>query len=67
MFGALCTREQLIAKLATVAGLWPGEIFAPKWARLNRNMPTFSSGSIVATSTRRRRTIRCGTRRFLMD
>ncbi len=33
-FGALNLRERLIAKLAILAGMRPGEIFALKWGRL---------------------------------
>jgi integrase len=33
-FGALDQRERLIAKLAILAGMRPGEIFALKWGRL---------------------------------
>jgi integrase len=33
-FGALDLRERLIAKLATLAGMRPGEIFALTWGRL---------------------------------
>lgn len=33
-FGALDLRERLIAKLALVAGMRPGEIFALTWGRL---------------------------------
>jgi integrase len=34
LFGVLEVREQLIARLAVVAGMRPGEIFALKWERL---------------------------------
>src|SRR6266852_9697259 len=34
LFGVLDVREQLIARLAVLAGMRPGEIFALKWARL---------------------------------
>ena len=34
LFGVLEVREQLIARLAVLAGMRPGEIFALKWARL---------------------------------
>jgi integrase len=34
MFGALDQRERLIAKLAILAGMRPGEIFALTWGRL---------------------------------
>ena len=33
-FGALDQRERLIAKLAIIAGMRPGEIFALTWGRL---------------------------------
>jgi integrase len=34
LFGVLDTRERLIARLAILAGMRPGEIFALKWKRL---------------------------------
>jgi integrase len=34
LFGVLNVREQLIARLAVLAGMRPGEIFALKWQRL---------------------------------
>lgn len=34
VFGVLGTREKLIARLAVLAGMRPGEIFALKWKRL---------------------------------
>ena len=34
LFGVLGVREQLIARLAVLAGMRPGEIFALKWQRL---------------------------------
>jgi integrase len=34
LFGVLEVREQLIARLAVLAGMRPGEIFALKWGRL---------------------------------
>lgn len=34
LFGVLETRERLIARLAVIAGMRPGEIFALKWKRL---------------------------------
>src|SRR5579863_3553433 len=34
-FGAFVQRERLIAKLAILAGMRPGEIFALTWGRLN--------------------------------
>jgi integrase len=34
LFGVLDVREQLIARLAVLAGMRPGEIFALKWQRL---------------------------------
>jgi integrase len=37
MFGVLELREQLIAKLAVLAGMRPGEIFGLKWSRLEAN------------------------------
>ena len=36
LFRVLDLREQLIAKLAVLAGMRPGEIFALKWCRLER-------------------------------
>lgn len=37
VFGVLAIRERLIARLAIVAGMRPGEIFALKWGRLERD------------------------------
>lgn len=34
LFGVLDTREQLVARLAVIAGMRPGEIFALTWKRL---------------------------------
>ena len=34
LFSILDTRERLIARLAVIAGMRPGEIFALKWGRL---------------------------------
>lgn len=36
LFGVLEVREQLIARLAVLAGMRPGEIFALKWKRLEQ-------------------------------
>jgi integrase len=36
LFSVLDTRERLIARLAVVSGMRPGEIFALTWARLDR-------------------------------
>ena len=54
-FAVLGQRERLIAKLAIMAGMRPGEIFALTWVALPQPTWTFGSASTAAQSIRRRR------------
>jgi integrase len=39
LFSVLDVRERLIARLALLAGMRPGEIFGLKWARIEADYP----------------------------
>jgi len=61
-FAALDPRERLIVKLATIAGMRPGEIFALTWGRLTLRMPISTSGYTRAISISPRLRSRFGRR-----
>ena len=67
-FAALETRERLVAKLAILAGLRPGEIFGLQWGHLIAR-PTRTSASVSTgeKSTPRKPTARSARRRFLRE
>jgi integrase len=53
-FGALDQRERLIARLAILAGMRPGEIFALTWGRLTATYADIRQRSIAESSIHRR-------------
>ena len=57
-FGALDQRERLIAKLAILAGMRPGEIFALTWGRLTATYADIRQRVYRGRSTRQKRNSR---------
>jgi integrase len=62
-FAALPQRERLIAKLAVIAGMRPGEIFALTWGQMTAAYADIRQRAYRGRSTPQKPTIRRGKRR----